>query len=118
MFDPNLAIRLIIAAFRHARRRIQVAGSTAWPMADGRIFSGEVKQDDVQGLVAEVTYSYVALGEYYSGTYRRSFIRKKRAEAFLERLPPNTPVPVRYKAETPDISTLLLSDLGVLLVGF
>jgi len=60
----------------------------------------------------------IAMGEYYSGTFRRGFRRKKRAEALLERLPRNTPLPVRYKPEHPDTSTLLLSDLGLFLAGF
>ena len=86
-------------------------------MADGRIFDGKVEQGDIQGWVTELTYSYSALGEYYSGTYQRGFRRKKTAEAFLERFPRGTPIPIRYKAENPGISTLLPGDLGVLIVG-
>jgi hypothetical protein len=110
-------IRLAIAIFRIARRRVQVIGSTTWPQADGKIFQGNLVPDDLQGWAAELTYSYTALGEYYSGTYRRGFRRKKKAEAFLERFPRNTPIPVRYKHEKPETSTLLLSDLSLLLAG-
>ena len=117
VFDPGFSIRLTIALFRLVRRRIQVVGSTAWPMAEGKIFAGDVRADDLQGWVTDITYSYVAFGEYYSGNYRRGFRRKKRAQAFLERLPRNTPVPVRYKPDRPETSTLLLSDLGLLLSG-
>jgi len=117
VFDPGFSIRLAIAVVRLARRRIQVVGSTAWPMADGKLFMGDIRSDDLQGWVTDITYSYVALGEYYSGTYRRGFRRKKKAEAFLERLPRNTPIPVRYKPEQPGISTVLLADLGLLLSG-
>jgi len=117
VFDPGFSVRLTIALFRLATRRIQVVGSTAWPMADGKIFTGDVRADDLQGWVTDITYSYVAFGEYYSGTYRRGFRRKKRAEAFLERLPRNTPLPVPYKPGRPETSTLLLSDLGLLLSG-
>jgi hypothetical protein len=87
-------------------------------MGNGRVFDTAIVQDDIQGWAVEITYSYVALGEYYSGLYRRGFRRKKRAEAFVERLPRETPIPVRYKAERPDISTVLTSDLGILLSGF
>jgi RNase H-fold protein (predicted Holliday junction resolvase) len=111
------ALRMGVAVFELARRRIQVIGSTAWPMADGRIFDSSVQHDDIHGWAAELTYSYTAFGEYYSGIYHRGFRRKKRAEAFLERLPCETPVPVRYKAERPEISTLLLSDMSILLIG-
>ncbi len=118
MFDPTFSVRLAIALFRATRRRIQIVGSTAWPMADGRTFGvGTVEPDDLQGWVAEITYSYSAFGEYYSGTYRRGFRKKKNAEAFLGRFPQNTPIPVRYKPNRPDISTLLLTDLELLLAG-
>lgn len=86
-------------------------------MANGRVFDTNIVQDEIQGWAAEITYSYSAFGEYYSGVYRRGFRLKKKAEAFLERFPRETPIPVRYKAERPDISTVLPSDLGILLAG-
>jgi hypothetical protein len=119
MFDPTFGIRLAIAVFRATRRRFQVVGSTSWPLADGRIFGrGAVEPDDLRSWMAVITYNYSAFGEYYSGTYRRGFRRKKKAEAFLERFPGNTAIPVRYKPNRPEISTLLLTDLGLLLAGF
>ena len=53
-------------------------------MANGRVFDATVVSDDIQGWAAEITYSYSAVGEYYSGLYRRGFRLKKNAEAFLE----------------------------------
>jgi hypothetical protein len=117
MLDVGALVRMGVAVVRVARHRIQVIGSTAWPMANGRIFDISVQHDDIHGWAAELTYSYTVFGEYYSGTYCRGFRRKKRAVAFLERLPRETPIPVRYKAEHPEISTLLLSDLSLLLMG-
>jgi hypothetical protein len=118
MLDPTFSIRLAIAVFRATRRRFQVVGSTSWPITDGRIFGGgAVEPDDLQSWMAVITYNYSAFGEYYSGTYRRGFRRKKKAEAFLERFPRNTPIPVRYKPNRPDISTLLLTDVELLLAG-
>jgi hypothetical protein len=94
-----------------------VIGSTAWPMADGRIFNSLIGRDEWQGWAVELTYSYSAFGEYYSGKYFRGFRRKKNAEAFLERFPRETPIPVRYKAEKPEVSTLLPADMSLLLAG-
>ena len=118
MIDPTFSLRLAIAVFRLARRRIQVVGSTAWPMANGRVHNGVVVHEDLQGWVTELTYSYTAQGEYYSGIYRRGFRGRKKSEAFLERFPRDTPLPVRYKPGRPAVSTLLLGDLGLLLAGF
>jgi hypothetical protein len=117
MSDIGGAIRLAVAAYRIAERHVRVIGSSAWPMGNGRVFDTAIVQDDIQGWAAEITYSYEAFGEYYSGVYRRGFRRKKKAEAFIERLPRETPIPVRYKAERPELSTVLTSDLGILLSG-
>jgi hypothetical protein len=117
MVDPSLAIRLVLGLYRFVRRRVRIIGSTSWPMADGKIFGGKVQQGDIPGWSVLLTYSYSALGEYYSGTFYKGFGRKKSAEAFLQRFPSGTPLPIRYKAESPEISTLLASDLGLLLAG-
>ena len=82
------------------------------------MFDTAIKAHEFQGWVAELTYSYRVAGEYYSGTYLRGFRRKKRAEAFAERFPRNTPIPVRYKPERPETSTLLSTDLTLVLAGF
>jgi Protein of unknown function (DUF3592) len=117
MLDPTLAVRLIIGLYRGGRRRIQLRGSADWPMADGRITNSHVKRDDLRGWVVELTYSYVAMGEYYAGVFQRAFTRKKHAESFLKRFPKAIHIPVRYKFERPETSTLLLSDLTLQLAG-
>lgn len=86
-------------------------------MADGKITGANVMRDEVLGWKVEILYYYTALGEYYAGKYRRSFRRKASAEAFAARFPKQTPVPVRYKPERPQVSTLLLSDLSLYLAG-
>lgn len=117
MLDPTLAIRIAIGVYRFTERRIQVIGSSAWPMADGKVTNGKIVRDDLLGWGIELTYFYVAMSEYYSGTYFRAFRRKRSAEAFAERFPPQTAIPVRYKSAKPEISTLLLSDLTLHLAG-
>jgi hypothetical protein len=91
VLDPTLAIKLAIGLYRLTQRRIQLMGSANWPIADGKITTGQLGRDELQGWATELTYLYVAIGEYYSGTYRRGFRRKKTAEAFLERFPSQTP---------------------------
>jgi hypothetical protein len=117
VFDPTLAIRLVVGLYRFMQRRVQVMGSTDWPMGDGRITDIKIFRDELQGWAVEITYFYVALGEYYSGKYRRSFRRKKSAQAFLERLPPQTAIPVRYKPQKAEVSALLMTDMSLLLAG-
>lgn len=86
-------------------------------MADGKITGANVMRDEVFGWKVEILYYYATFGEYYGGKYRRSFRRKDSAEAFAERFPKQTPVPVRYKPERPQVSTLLLADLSLYLAG-
>lgn len=117
MFDVSLAIRLITRLYRTVRRDIRTIGSADWPAGDGKITNGRVVRDSVLGWVVELSYYYVALGEYHAGKFQRTFMRKKPAEEFLARFPAKTPVPVRYKPEKPQISTLLLSDLTLYLAG-
>lgn len=117
MLDPSLVFRIVVGAYRFIKRRLELAGSTSWPMADGKVFDGRVEQSEVQGWAAELTYSYSALGDYYSGTFSKTFLRKNSAEAFLQRFPRGTPIAIRYKAEDPQVSTLLLSDVGLLVAG-
>ena len=83
MIDPTFSVRLAVALVRFTRYRVQIVGSTAWPMADGRTFgTGRLDRDELRGWVSVITYSYSAFGEYYSGIYQRGFRRKKKAEAF------------------------------------
>ena len=117
MLDPTLAIRLALGVYRLTQRRIQVIGSADWPMADGRITDAKLVRDDLQGWAVALAYYYVAQGNYYAGNYRRGFRRKKAAEQFMERFPRQTALPVRYKPNKPEVSTLLLSDLTLQLAG-
>jgi len=47
MLDVGSTVRIGVAVYRLAQRRIRVIGSTAWPMADGRIFNSVVSRDEI-----------------------------------------------------------------------
>ena len=50
MIDPTFSVRLAVALVRFTRYRVQIVGSTAWPMADGRTFgTGRLDQDELRG---------------------------------------------------------------------
>jgi hypothetical protein len=55
MSDIGGLSRIGVAVYRFSERRIRVIGSSAWPMANGRIFDSAVVQDDIQGWAAELT---------------------------------------------------------------
>ena len=83
----RLLFLLVRVASRRLKRWIQQRGSDSWPIADGQVFQAETRKSDLAGWVCELTYSYSAAGEYYSGTYERGFSRKKRAEPVRRKIP-------------------------------
>ena len=117
MHSVEFFVRLIVAAIRASKRRIQLSGCQSWPIADGQIFRADVRNADVGGWLCELTYSYSAMGEYYSGTFQRQVPWQNRANAVAERFPSKTRVTVRYDPDRPAISTVLMDDVGVLLAG-
>jgi len=117
MHSLPLLIRLIVAAIRASKRRIQLWGCQSWPIADGQIFLANVRNADIGGWLCELTYHYSVMGEYYSGTFQRQFSWQTRAAAFAERFPSKMRVPVRYNPDRPTVSTVLLEDVSVLLAG-
>jgi len=108
--------KFLISLTRRAGRRIRIYGAESWPVADGTIFQSEVVHGD-EGCYAQLTYSYTANGEYFSGTYQKRFTRTKKAEAFVERFPSGTRIPVHYKPEKPELSAVVFADLGLHLHG-
>ena len=89
--------------FRHAQ---------SWPSAQGTIMSARAQRatdNYILPWVANLTYSYVVNGEYYSGSYRMRARNERRAEekvaGWKDRM-----VVVRYSPGKPDLSVLLKSD--------
>ncbi len=103
-----LAIFLAVLAERGwqwLRRR----AARQWPVAQGRIERADWRQPNKatkRYFVAELAYSYVVGGQYFAGSYRRSFSKAAAAAQFAESLK-DRPVQVRYKREHPGKSLLL-----------
>jgi hypothetical protein len=89
--------------FRHAH---------SWPSAQGTIMSAQVQRatdNNILPWVANLTYSYIVDGEYYSGYYRMRARSERRAEekiaGWKDRM-----VVVRYSPNHHDLSVLLKAD--------
>ena len=113
----RLALGVINRGGRFAKRKVQLRGCESWPLADGKIFQAKIGSRQDFGWFVNLTYSYCAEGEYYSGTYQQDFFRKKRAEAFAERFPGGTQIPVHYRPGKPETSTVVPEDLHLHLAG-
>ena len=115
-------VRLLVVLVRFVgprlKRWFERRGSESWPAAEGRVFQAKVKRGELAGWICELTYSYQAAGEYYSGTYERGFALERRAEQFVERFPSGTHLRVRYKPGREAVSTVLAEDMNLHLIGF
>lgn len=85
-----------------------------WPQVIATISKAEVLRDtgaDSSGYLVSVLYDYSVHGESYQGSRvgfrQRAYIRKKNAQAVVDRYPPNTTVPVFYDPEKPSEGVLV-----------
>ena len=115
-FIFNLLVRVLAIVFRpltgtwHAvQDRYRSIGKSDWPTAPGVIFTCCVGQDEKM-WVAEVTYSYCAGGEYWSGEMRRHFALERDADAYAAEHPNGSHIVVRYNPRYPEHSVLLADD--------
>ncbi len=81
-----------------------------WPLAEARVHSAEWRQPRTgtnRYFLADVAYSYVVNGQYYSGYYRRSFSDRDSAATWVEQVRGRA-LQVRYHPR--DISRSLLRE--------
>jgi len=112
-------------------RRSKVQASQDWPQVTGAITTAEVtKESDGESTqyVVYVSYEYRVNGQRCIGTRirfgKRGYVRKKRAQAELERYSVNSTVMVYFNPEkpeeavlvreSPDSMTLIVSGIGVM----
>jgi Protein of unknown function (DUF3592) len=80
----------------------------SWPLADGRIETGNVKEFGQQAL-GELGYSYFVEGNRYSGYFSWQFGDEQQAWDYVTKLK-GQPVAVRYLRKNPDVSALRNAD--------
>jgi hypothetical protein len=88
--------------------------SSHWPTAPGEISELDVRHTRMDGLVAEISYSYCTNGEYYSGVFQKKlppFSSDRLAKEYIARVENITKIPVRYRPDKPEISTLVEAEL-------
>ncbi len=103
---------LLIPAAAGAWAWVKVRHAYSWPSAQGTIMSAQVKSGGdsyFQPWAADLVYSYIVNGEYYSGFHR---IRARSERKADERVMgwKGRMVVVRYSPSKHDLSVLLKSD--------
>jgi hypothetical protein len=85
----------------------------SWPSTRGTVWQAEAQSAEgryhILPWAGELTYSYAADGEYYSGVHRMEALTEKRAERMIDGWKGRVVV-VRYSPSRHDVSVLLRSD--------
>jgi hypothetical protein len=95
-------------------QRIKVRSVGNWPQVVGTIKKAEVIRDDgsdSSGYFVSILYEYFVDGVSYQGTRvgfrQRAYVRKKNADAVVDRYRPNTTTSVFYNPEKPPEAVLV-----------
>jgi hypothetical protein len=111
---------VVVGAVRPAWRWIQKGRGESWPPADGRINSAWISKPTFslttrQGhYLAEILYSYSALGIVHSGRFTRDLPTEYDAEEFIRDVEGKTVI-VHYDPDRPSRSVLREPDIDFLL---
>ena len=107
-----LAIAAAIALRVTLWQRIRAWGAQSWPISQGKTEFGTVIEHRTRYFSyysAQMSYSYAAEGEYYSGFYEKVFFRESSAEKLIDQLKGRGTV-VRHKRTSPAVSIILRED--------
>lgn len=95
-----------------AKDQVRALWAGSWPTTQGTVESGTISTYRTKYgkyYVAELAYSYAVSGEYYSGYYKKTFLREASAQRFVDGLKGQM-VFVRHKADSAGRSVLLKQD--------
>jgi len=96
-------IRLVI-------RLVKAHGTDAWPVEKAKVSASSCPPAPYGGPFAEVCYTYVHEGGYFSGIHRRGFILRSSAEDYAARFPTDSGMIVRLKPRQPETSIVCDED--------
>ena len=78
-------------------RLVKLRSSEAWPVEKAAVYGGPV---------AELAYTYIHKGEYYSGVHREAFMLKSSAEDYVSQIHIGSQIAVRVKPTHPETSVV------------
>jgi len=101
----------ILALLRPVRQWIRGLPALGWPTVQGTVGAATVSAQHgiIPTYLVRFPYTYVVNGEYYSGFYEKTFLRKNSAELFASALKGQMAF-VRYQQSLPQQSTVLPRD--------
>ena len=91
-------------------RFVRLRSSVAWPVESATISSATCPAPSYGGPVAELGYTYIHKGEYYSGVHTRAFMVRSSAEDYISRIHIGSQIPVRVKPTDPVTSVVAVDE--------
>ena len=91
-------------------RFVRLRSSQAWPVESGTICTANCPAASYGGPVAELGYTYVHKGEYYSGVHRKAFMARSSAEDYVSRIHIGSQIPVRVKPTDAATSVIAVDE--------
>jgi len=78
-----------------------------WPIEKGTISRTTCPLQPIGGPVAEIGYTYIHNGEYYSGVYRKAFLSSGSAKAYIDQFVLGTEIYLRVNPTQPKTSVFV-----------
>ena len=91
-------------------RFVKIRSSKTWPVEKGTISSATCPTAVYGGPVAELGYTYIHKGEYYSGVHRKAFMLKSSAEDYVSQIHVGSQIAVRVKPTHPETSVVAVDE--------
>jgi hypothetical protein len=120
MHSVKFVVMTVIAISMATWRFIKYFGSSGWPVVNGKVesaYSATETNDGVEGMGAEVAYSYEVEGEYFSGFYFKKFLREREADEYAARFKKGQMLPVHYDPRHPERSKVMEGEAEWATVG-
>ena len=95
---------------RTVTRLVKLRSSEEWPVEKGTISAATCPAAVYGGPVAELVYTYIHKGEYYSGLYRKAFMLKSSAENYVSKVVIGSQIAVRVKPADPETSVVAIDE--------
>jgi hypothetical protein len=91
-------------------RAVRARGSNTWPVEKATVSNSRCPAAQYGGPVAEIIYTYIHEGSYFSGIQRKPFLLRGSAEDYASRFPSASDVLVRVKPGEPEVSIVCDED--------
>jgi hypothetical protein len=91
-------------------RFFKLRSSGAWPVESGTVCAATCPAAVYGGPVAELGYTYIHNGEYYSGVHTKAFMLRSSAADYVSKIHIGSQIAVRVKPTDPETSVVAVDE--------